>query len=514
LARISDGGLPPRQQRTWRSLASVALLIVAAKPMTAAESPTELLEKGIYAEETQGDLGAAIAIYKRVAEAARSERPAVAQALYRLGMCYLKSGRRNDAAATFEKLARQHAEETALLARIPPSVSTVPLLPAPWGQEETLLMRIRGQQRDHLSGVTIFRTKETLLDGKPVTHLDTHWHLAWTAIVVDRETMRPMYRTSKVLTRPSHPSEVFYDRASIDLFLDRQLNRPKGEPKRLPQSSSSTIYDYDEIIPMIRRLPLVEGYSLHLHVLEREDARIHEGKIEVLARERVTVAAGTFETFKVGVTFADGYSGDVDLEGDRPKVLWYSADAHRYPVKMQDGWDWELAGIRGVAGNDRVVFRDAASGVSLSAPPAWFLVQQNAPEAPLHVRLIHSRLGIVGDLTRWPIPANHSTRTAQQMAADFVNMARRSGIGKARNIRVDGLPETLDLNGIPAARVVYTGDGGDDKVPIVGCKVLVSHDQHPLAFQFAWIAPEQWPSFRPELDELVQSLRIKTATGD
>jgi putative RNA 2'-phosphotransferase len=79
----------------------------------------ELLEKGIYVEETQGDLDAAIDIYKRVAAAPDAEGRMVAYALLRIGMCYLKSGRADAAKAVFEKLARQHPEQKSIIARIP-----------------------------------------------------------------------------------------------------------------------------------------------------------------------------------------------------------------------------------------------------------------------------------------------------------------------------------------------------------------------------------------------------------
>ena len=56
-----------------------------------ADSPSELLEKGIFSEETKGDLDEAIKIYRQILADAKANRGFVAQAQYRLGQCLLCS---------------------------------------------------------------------------------------------------------------------------------------------------------------------------------------------------------------------------------------------------------------------------------------------------------------------------------------------------------------------------------------------------------------------------------------
>ncbi len=55
-------------------LLATAIALGIAVP-AAAESAAELLEKGIYTEQTVGDLTAAIEIYKRVVENAEANPP-------------------------------------------------------------------------------------------------------------------------------------------------------------------------------------------------------------------------------------------------------------------------------------------------------------------------------------------------------------------------------------------------------------------------------------------------------
>ena len=70
----------------------ISVLIVAATAAihstaapAAPASPSELLEKGIYNEETKGDLDSAIAIYQQLVAEANVNQSLAAQAQFRLG---------------------------------------------------------------------------------------------------------------------------------------------------------------------------------------------------------------------------------------------------------------------------------------------------------------------------------------------------------------------------------------------------------------------------------------------
>ncbi|MCP4378257.1 MAG: hypothetical protein GY794_19035, partial [bacterium] len=72
-------------------------ITTSATQIVQAESPAMLLEKGIFAEETKGDVDAAIKIYKQITDDAKANRKYVAQAMYRLGVCYMKQKKNDDA---------------------------------------------------------------------------------------------------------------------------------------------------------------------------------------------------------------------------------------------------------------------------------------------------------------------------------------------------------------------------------------------------------------------------------
>ncbi len=91
---------------------------IACAPLGAgAVSNSELLEKGIYNEDTKGDLDAAITIYQQLIADARAAQSLAAQAQFRLGQCYLKKNRPAEAAAAFAKLIRDFPGEKQLVAK-------------------------------------------------------------------------------------------------------------------------------------------------------------------------------------------------------------------------------------------------------------------------------------------------------------------------------------------------------------------------------------------------------------
>ena len=98
------------------------LFLLAAITMFAistaqAESPALLLEKGVFAEETKGDIDAAIKIYKQITDDAQANRKYVAQAHYRLGACLIKQKQYAKATPVLREFIANFPNETKLVAQ-------------------------------------------------------------------------------------------------------------------------------------------------------------------------------------------------------------------------------------------------------------------------------------------------------------------------------------------------------------------------------------------------------------
>ena len=75
-----------------------------------AKPASVMLREGLYAEEVEGDVDAAIEIYEQIIQDSTASRNNIAQALYRQGMCYLKKKDEIGAKAAFGKLAADFSQ--------------------------------------------------------------------------------------------------------------------------------------------------------------------------------------------------------------------------------------------------------------------------------------------------------------------------------------------------------------------------------------------------------------------
>src|SRR5688572_29349742 len=104
----------PRGIRHALSVIAAVALFVCARDAYAA-SAAELLEQGIYTEETKGDLKAATEIYRQIVDDPAAGRALLAQAQLRLGLCQLKLGNKPQAISALERLTRDFPDNEKLL---------------------------------------------------------------------------------------------------------------------------------------------------------------------------------------------------------------------------------------------------------------------------------------------------------------------------------------------------------------------------------------------------------------
>jgi hypothetical protein len=98
--------------KTIFAAAVVGLLL--ARPCSA-QTAAELLQKGIYTQDTVGDLDGAIRLYRQVLTGPSPQREYAAQAQGRIVQCLLKKGDKAAAGREFDKLAHDYPEFKDLL---------------------------------------------------------------------------------------------------------------------------------------------------------------------------------------------------------------------------------------------------------------------------------------------------------------------------------------------------------------------------------------------------------------
>src|SRR6266498_3391058 len=88
--------------------------LLVALTVNAADDFVGAVQKGLFEEEANHNLEAAIQAYQTVLATHDEQRKLAATALFRLGECYRKLGRTNDAVAQYQRLLRDFSDQGAL----------------------------------------------------------------------------------------------------------------------------------------------------------------------------------------------------------------------------------------------------------------------------------------------------------------------------------------------------------------------------------------------------------------
>jgi tetratricopeptide (TPR) repeat protein len=99
------------------TLILLVAVMTLAIPAVHAQTPARMLEKGVFAEETKGDIDAAIKIYTQIVDNADANRKYVAQAHYRLGACLIKQKQYAEATPVLRDFIAKFPKETKLVAQ-------------------------------------------------------------------------------------------------------------------------------------------------------------------------------------------------------------------------------------------------------------------------------------------------------------------------------------------------------------------------------------------------------------
>jgi len=98
-----------------RCVTAVLVLVIAAFASAETDTPVSvLLQEALYAEQIEGDLDGAIKIYEQVITKAEKYNELAAQASYRMGLCFLKKGEEEKAAAQFEAVVTKYPDQEKL----------------------------------------------------------------------------------------------------------------------------------------------------------------------------------------------------------------------------------------------------------------------------------------------------------------------------------------------------------------------------------------------------------------
>lgn len=338
-----------------------ALLVAASlvlQPMAwaASGSPSEMLEKGIYTEETKGDIDSAMAIYRELVAEAKSGQSLAAQAQFRLGQCLLKKKRTDEAAEAFKRVIRDYPDEKELVAKARALLpAELALGPIPWENGERLQMKLKLPSGVELGAMTYWADfVET--NGRKTWRVGAYTNLpgmnAISNVEVDAETFRPITSRWKHallgdVSATYGPTEVECHRVGGD------------EPFTI--SVDQQVFDNEQFVHTLRRLPLAEGYKTTIPTIATLGAKaVLPIGVEVAALEKADVPAGSFNCYKVKLSIG--------------QTFWISDDPHHYAVKFEAGGAvGMLTSISVRKPGELAIYQDNEFGISFKIPTNWMV---------------------------------------------------------------------------------------------------------------------------------------------
>lgn len=345
------------------------------------ETTSTLLEEGIYAEETKGDLDEAISIYKKIIDKNEGNLTNVAMAYYRLGTCYLKTGNENKAIEMFKKLLNSYPEQADIVNDAKNQLSKLGALadgdikpleigPAPWETGETCWYGIKSPPTmSHVK--MIMSVKSITANGNDLWQfanylvIPTENQSQLSRIDVSKKDFMPV---SGMIRSGLFNNKAQYNKDHVDLEYNFQ---GKTDIKEIPLSNN--LYDNEQVLYLIRRLPLEDNYVASFSIFSMQNGQIIKSQLKTTGKETISVSAGTFEC----------YSVELKLESGIKQKIWLSADDKKYLVKIETPQTiMELEKAAQVSAGAPEVFNDNEFGITMSAPEGWHIVKSPIISVP------------------------------------------------------------------------------------------------------------------------------------
>jgi len=346
--------------KTFVKLAASAvvttMLMFASFPANAA-SPAESLEKGIYNEETTGNLDEAIKHYRQVLSDAQKTEGLAAQAQYRLGRCLNKQGKKQAAVAAFKTLIRKYPDQKELVAKAQKMLpGQLELLPAPWksGERLTLTMTLEGGQTIGIIGCAVTASES---DGKAAWDMVVRRYITGGLnsgvgrVVIHQKTNRP------ITTVWDH---TLLGRTTAKWSADKVvITETKKDGKKETQTVDfdTPHYSNDQWMFGFRQLPLKIGYKTEVPIRVTFTGGNAIGiEVDVTKKEQIETPVGEFDCFKV--------------ETNIGQTFWISDTKERYLAKFEGGGVEAL--LTSVDDGKAVKLKNDKIKLAVTTPAGWF----------------------------------------------------------------------------------------------------------------------------------------------
>ena len=434
---------------------AIAAALAFSADAAIAESPSELLEKAIYTEETVGDLDAAVKLYEKTVAEAKKVDAVAAKAQYRLGLCLLKQKKTAEAEVAFKKLIEAYPDQKDWVAKAKthlPGEAGLTLGEVPWkdGEFMQLSIKLGGGSRQ---GDVVRSVEPAKLEGRDVCRMTLHRYVGEAGLGVSHVEADPVTsRPIKSVFRNTMFGCVEAQYAPGEVISTTK--NATGKTFVHKDKLDKVYYDQEEACQILRRLPLAEGYKGVLPLYIPLGGRTMNLPFEVAGKETLQVPAGKFECYKVPLPTIN-------------QTLWYTTDANHYLVQLEAGGaatiELEQLGLNR-PGQTRTCKNDRM-GCSFSVPAGWYFYETTAGDGPKTFLLLDPEEVAINFVGVWKkVKHNDGQADGKKAVRAFAEegVAARVKELKDYKIRPDSW-KGFTVNGLPAVSVIGDYLAGQQK---------------------------------------------------
>jgi hypothetical protein len=483
----------------------MVFFIGAASAAMAAESASELLEKGIYTEETVGDLPKAIEIYQKVVGEAKVTEGYAAEAQYRLGQCLLKQKNNEEAVAAFKKLIESYPNQKEWIAKakkLIPGEAGLKLGEVPWKDGEFMQLNVKLGGGMNI-GTFVWSVDAAKLDGKDIWRMKTYRYIlaggdnrGVSQVDADKNTFQPIRSMFRHTLMGDTEAEYSAGEVTVTSIKDGKKTSSRKE------TLDKVYYDNEQGVELFRRLPLSVGKQVIAPIYVPFGGGRVELPVTVTGLERIEVPAGQFECNKIEIGLVN-------------QTFWVSTDANHYLVKLEAGGViGELDQIGVNKPGELKPGGDPRLGIFFRIPAGWYSYEYDMPD---NKKTIKTFFLIDPDETA----SNHITvsKIEEDEAKDVKTDVKKALRAWADKQIAEKTKELKDLTVRP--------DSWQDRnvagMPAVSFIADYSIDQHKKAAYGIFVMgqttkaqcliilcdPDKLDGIRTEFDKIVDTLKIK-----
>ena len=472
------------------ALLGFQVFLVAIMPNSLmAQTAKELVEKGIYQEETVGDLDKAIVQYQEALKASQDSITVAAEAQFRLAGCLEKQGKTKQAEAAYQVVIDKFGAASQWVSKAKAQLSEdIKLLPVPWGEGDEIHLSMK-MLNGKVIGHQIFKIASVTQENQKYWECQT-WQRAsvnsqagYSRVLVDSKTFFPLKSEWDHTAFGSVKAD--YSKGKVSL-----LNTAVSEEKR-DVILDEDCYDNEQTAQVFRRLPLKVGMRIKsLPLFPTLGGTPIPLGLTVSKLEEIEVPAGKFECFRI----------DLDIG----QSFFISNDKNRYIVRFQAGGiSADLVKVQPITDKPSEL---TLPSFSATLPVGWHSfelgLRKNAREK-LHRELITQRIYIDSYLKVRPIKELSGRKTPVSWMKKVIKNVTKSTPGLTLT---DSGVESVKINGQDAAVATWTYTKNEKKFKARRWTIWGKDDVFGLQ---ANIPEKDFDTWIPRFEKMANSVQAK-----